>query len=94
MNSFKEILLSPSTSIIDVRTEQEFNAAHLDGAKNIPLLDLPYRLQEIKEMSQPIVVYCLSGGRSSMAVNVLKQQGIEDVYNGGGIDQLKQILHN
>jgi rhodanese-related sulfurtransferase len=94
MHNFKDLLLSPSTSILDVRTEQEFSAEHINGAKNIPLTDLPYRLQEIKEMSQPIVVYCLSGGRSSMAVNVLKQQGIEEVYNGGGISQLKQILNN
>ena len=41
-------------------------------------------------MTKPIVAYCKSGNRSGMAVSILKQNGITDVINGGGLDDLKQ----
>lgn len=43
-------------------------------------------------MQKPIVAYCQSGNRSGMAVAILKQYGISDAINGGGIDDLKQQL--
>jgi phage shock protein E len=77
-----------TASIVDVRTPNEFGQGHYPGAVNIPLNELPQRLHEFKEMKQPIVVYCLSGARSSAAVSILKQTGINEVYNGGGINDL------
>jgi phage shock protein E len=41
-----------------------------------------------KEMPKPIIAYCRSGNRSGMAVSMLKQAGITDVINGGGLDDL------
>ncbi|HEX3024990.1 MAG TPA: rhodanese-like domain-containing protein, partial [Chitinophagaceae bacterium] len=71
-----------------------FETEHINGAKNIPVNEIQFRLDEIKKLSQPIVVYCLSGGRSAMAASILKQAGISEVYNGGGIGNMKQILFN
>ena len=45
-------------------------------------------------MQKPIVVYCLSGGRSGIATGILQQNGLEDVYNGGGIFSLNNIINN
>ena len=79
-----------TASVVDVRTPGEYQQGHYPGALNIPLNELPQRLDECKQMKQPIVAYCLSGGRSSIAVSMLKQAGINQVYNGGGINDLLQ----
>lgn len=58
-----------SASIVDVSTPNEFEQGHY---LNIPLNELLQRLHEFKEKKQPIVVYCLTGARSSVAVSILK----------------------
>jgi phage shock protein E len=86
--TMKEILAK--ATIIDVRTPNEYLQGHFPGALNIPLHELTARLTEIKEMKQPIVMYCLSGGRSGVAVSLLKQTGVAEVYNAGGIQDILQ----
>ena len=85
----KEIL--SKASIVDVRTPGEFNDGHYPGAINIPLNELPQRVNEFKEMKTPIVAYCRSGARSNMAVSLLKQNGLSEVYNGGGLFDLYNL---
>lgn len=79
-----------NASVIDVRTPGEYHQGHYPGAVNIPLNEVSERISEFKKMKQPIVMYCLSGARSGMAVSFLKQTGINEVYNGGGINDLLQ----
>ena len=43
-------------------------------------------------MPKPIIAYCRRGNRSGIAVSILKQNGIVDVVNGGGLDDLKQSM--
>jgi len=86
----EEILDNPNVTVIDVRETFEFEDGHYEGAINIPLGTIPNNLDKIKSMSQPIVVYCRSGNRSGMALTLLKQAGIQEVYNGGGIMQMLQ----
>jgi phage shock protein E len=85
----KEIL--NNASVVDVRTPGEYVDGHYPGAINIPLNELPQRLDEFKEMKKPIVAYCRSGARSGMAVSVLKQNGFNEVYNGGGLFDLYNL---
>lgn len=80
--------LLPHATVIDVRTPNEYDQGHYPGAINIPLNEVLLRIGAIKEMKKPIVMYCLSGGRSSVAVSILKQTGIEEVYNAGGINEI------
>lgn len=68
-------------TIIDVRTEQEFEMGHLEGSINIPLQDLPSKLEEVKQMEN-IVLCCASGARSGMAAQFLKQNNIPSVNAG------------
>lgn len=85
----KEII--KNATVVDVRTPEEFNGEHFAGAINIPLNEIQTRLDEFKSMQQPIVLYCRSGNRSGMATSLLKQHGISEVYNGGGLaDMLQQ----
>ncbi len=79
-----------NAAIVDVRTPEEFSGEHFPNAINIPLDQVAQRINEFKEMPHPIVAYCRSGNRSGMAVSILKQNGINDAINGGGLDDLKQ----
>ncbi|MEL7123892.1 MAG: rhodanese-like domain-containing protein [Bacteroidota bacterium] len=79
---FKE-LVKEGSPIIDVRTPSEFRSGHIDGAINIPLDTLSRNMDKLKEMKQPIITCCLSGGRSGAAATKMKNAGIEAV-NGGG----------
>ena len=80
--------LLDNATILDVRTREEFSDNHYPGAINIPLNELQQRLSEIKVMKQPIVAYCRSGNRSEMAVSIMKQNGLPNVYNGGRLTDL------
>jgi phage shock protein E len=84
----EDLLNDPSTTVVDVREINEFALGHFEGAINIPLGIIPLRLDEFKSMNGPIVVYCRSGNRSGMAMNLLKQAGLSEVYNGGGLNDM------
>lgn len=76
-----------NATIVDVRTLAEYEGGHYPNAINIPLDELPKRLQEFKNMKGPVIAYCQSGNRSGVAVTLLKQAGF-DVENGGALDNL------
>src|SRR5688572_10603733 len=74
-------LVDDGAALLDVRSEEEFRHAHIDGAINIPLLDLPYFLEELGPKHRAIVVYCQSGGRSAEAAKFLRQVGYVKVFD-------------
>jgi rhodanese-related sulfurtransferase len=68
------------TTIVDVRTSEEFAKGHLRDAKNIPLADLATRIGELdKSKARSVVVVCQSGARADKAVRQLAAAGYEDV---------------
>ncbi len=69
-------------TIVDVRSPGEFMGGNVDGSINIPLQKIQQRIEEIKSLSQPIVLCCASGGRSAQATAYLKSYGV-DCENGG-----------
>jgi molybdopterin/thiamine biosynthesis adenylyltransferase/rhodanese-related sulfurtransferase len=74
-------------TIIDVREPFEWSIGNLEpqGARLIPLNDLPHRLDEI-DPDEEIVLQCRSGGRSAQALGFLRQHGYDRVLNlQGGI---------
>lgn len=79
-----------NATIVDIRTPEEFAGQHVPGAINIPLDEVGVRINDFKEMQKPIVAYCRSGNRSGMAVAILKQNGIAEAVNGGGINDRLQ----
>lgn len=81
-------------TLLDVRTEMEFTTEHIPDAINIPLDTLEANIGKISAMPKPIVVYCLSGGRSGVATSILQQNGLQEIYNGGGIHNLLNILNS
>jgi phage shock protein E len=91
----RTLLIQPNVSIIDVRRTDEFQEAHYPGALHIPLDEVPQRIDEFREMSAPIILYCRTGNRSGQALEILKAAGIKDLYNGGGLeDMLRYRMEN
>ncbi len=74
-------------ALIDVRDTDEWDICHIEGARLLPLHELPQRFQELKNADSLIVVHCHRGPRSMKALRFLKQQGVTNVKNlKGGID--------
>ncbi len=71
--------------LLDVRSPGEYQQAHLEGARLIPIDQLSRRIAELPK-DRPILVYCAVGSRSAQVVNYLARQGYPEVYNlSGGI---------
>jgi rhodanese-related sulfurtransferase len=80
-------------TIIDVRTPGEFMMGNVEGSINIPLDEVSSRVEEFKNVEGNVVLCCASGGRSGQATMFLQQNGLSNVYNGGGwktVDVLMQ----
>jgi len=90
----QKIINQESTTIIDVRQPFETYFGKAKNSINIPLGTIAKRVEEFQKMSKPIVLYCQSGNRSGQAMNYLKAQGIEEVYNGGSCKNVKALLKN
>ena len=88
----ENILKKENYNILDVRTKMENFMGKIEGSVNIPLNQIPHHIEDIKAM-QPVVIYCAAGVRSAQAVSYLKQEGLTEVYDGGGIDDLRQKLN-
>lgn len=75
-------LIKEDGAIIDVRTAGEFAGGHLENAQNIDIYSSDFN-DKIKELdkTKPVYVYCMSGGRSSRAMNLMKKEGFTKVYN-------------
>lgn len=63
--------------IIDVRTPVEYISGHVPGSLNIPLAEIMNRVDEIREIREPIILCCASGIRSAHAASLLRSEGIE-----------------
>jgi adenylyltransferase/sulfurtransferase len=71
--------------LIDVREPHEWQIGHIEGAKPIPLGELPKRVNEL-DSAVEIVAHCKSGMRSAKACDFLRQAGFKKVSNmTGGI---------
>jgi len=78
----EEIVKESRGTVVDVRSQQEYMGGSAEGSINIPLNEVPDRIEELKTMSQPLVLCCASGNRSGQAMNYLQAQGME-CHNGG-----------
>ena len=94
--NYKEVLNMikkwQNVKLIDVRSIQEYNEGHIDGAINIPLANIKkiciplYELQsriveKVNNKDTVIILYCASGVRSLKGKDVLDKLGYKNVYN-------------
>jgi rhodanese-related sulfurtransferase len=72
-------LVDEGARLVDVRTESEYEAGHIEGAELVPV-DGIATVAEEWDRDRPIVLYCATGARSSDAARVLEGMGFE-VYD-------------
>jgi len=72
--------------LLDVRTEEEFQERHIDGAILIPDYEIGSRAAaELPDKKALLLLYCRSGRRSAHAAQELIGMGYTNVYDFGGI---------
>lgn len=72
----------PEAVFLDVRTPEEFNEGHIEGAVLINFFDEDFKEQaEALDKDKPVYIYCRSGNRSQKAGMILTQMGFQEVYN-------------
>lgn len=79
--------------VIDVRSAQEFEASHVEGAINIPHTAIAQDIFKAKiNKDDHVILYCQSGRRSGLAQDTLKNLAFSNVENYGGFEQAKKRL--
>jgi adenylyltransferase/sulfurtransferase len=74
--------------LIDCREPWENELVRLEPSTLIPMNDTPGRVEELRAVEVPIVVYCHHGVRSMHVVQWLRGQGLDNVFSlAGGIDR-------
>ena len=77
--------------VIDVRTHEEWQADHVEGAELVPVNEIASRIEGIiADKKAPIALYCGSGRRAENALKLLQEKGYSNVVNYGGLEEAKQ----
>ena len=84
-------LTSMSMTVIDVRSETEWNTGHLEGALHIEWQDILQISPDIPKDEQ-IYLYCRSGNRSEKATKILLEAGYINAKNAGSIVEASKLL--
>ncbi|MDI1355121.1 MAG: FAD-dependent oxidoreductase [bacterium] len=79
--------ISENDILLDVRSAEEYNSAHIDSAINIPVDSIRERMAEL-DKNKNIFIYCLAGLRGYLAQRMLSQNGFDKVLNLSGGYQL------
>ncbi len=78
-----------NVSLIDIRNPVEANQESIPGSENVPMHQLPLRLDKIRK-DQLVILYCQVGARSARACAYLSVNGFDNVHNlRGGIQAWK-----
>lgn len=89
----QDVIKTGNYTLVDVREPMELMMdGKFDDAINIPTSQFQERWEELKEIKGPKIVFCRSGGRSAGVVGFLKENNIDEVYNGGGFSMLSYMI--
>jgi phage shock protein E len=84
-------IIEQGAFLVDVRSPLEFTQSHVKGSVNIPLDKIPEKLDQFEDRKN-IIVFCLSGGRSTQAKLLLEKYGFTNVINGGTWEHVNQFV--
>jgi len=89
-SNFSEIqtAMNTGTPLIDVRTPEEFQEGHIQGAVNLPLDRIYEGSKPNTELTSTVYVYCRSGNRSKEAKAELEKYGFTNIVDLGGINEV------
>jgi rhodanese-related sulfurtransferase len=81
--------------VVDVRGPDEFDGplGHIEGARNIPLAELPRYTKGLAAEGRALVMVCLTDKRSSQAAAALIEAGVRDIaVLRGGMKAWREAL--
>lgn len=87
VEEFAQKITQEGVTILDVRTPEEFAEGYIAGARNIDFYRTDFE-SEVTSLTKEATyaVYCRSGKRSSLAIEIMHNSGFQDLFNlGGGI---------
>lgn len=91
--TLEELVAKNKGTIVDVRSYQEYLGGHVVDSVLIPLTELEKKLDHLYSLKKPIIFVCRSGNRSGIAVDKLRQMGMNSL-NGGSwthVNYLKSL---
>lgn len=92
IDRFEELIQESGMQILDVRTPSEVAEGVVEGSTHINIHDSDFKGKVTSQLdkSKPVVVYCLSGGRSANAASKLSDMGFTNIFNyTGGMSEWK-----
>jgi len=82
----KKMMDNQIVTILDVRTQEEYNSGHIENAVLLPDYEVKAKAENVlKDKNAVILVYCRTGNRSARASRDLISLGYKKVYDFGGI---------
>ena len=88
----EEYRTTPGAFLIDVRTGPEYEAGHIEGAINVPLVSIHFIVNHVRNIEAPVYVYCQTGASSGQAASMIREMGYKNVKNVGGVNRYKGEL--
>ncbi len=89
----QKILDAGNYHLIDVREPEELiTDGAIEGATNIPLGEIEERKNDILSLEGNIIFFCRSGNRSGKATDFFKNEGLDNVFNGGSYETLSKLV--
>lgn len=85
--------LEQGAIILDVRTPSEYKTGHIKGSINIPLSRLHADKLPL-DKNKTYITVCSHGLRSVKAMNLLKEKGYKQVFNGGALADLESEINH
>lgn len=92
IEDIENLLTSNTLTLLDTRTEVEYNSGHIEGFINIPVDELRDRLDEIS-IDKPVYIICQSGLRSYIASRIIEGNGMKAYNFSGGYRFYETILN-
>ena len=86
----KEMVTNPETTLVDVRINEQFSEKTSPGAVNIPLAKIEENLDFFRNQKQ-VIIFCNSGKQAAQAVEILKKNGIKNVYDAKTLKNVTAI---
>ena len=83
----EQVVVEDYAMVIDVRTPDEFNGGHLEGAERIGIADRDFveRIDAL-DRSADYYIYCRSGNRAGQAIDAMRDLGFTgELVNGGSV---------
>src|SRR6478672_9622504 len=80
--------------VIDIRTAAEFDRGKVRDSINIPIDRININLKRIVQMSSPIIICSDSDSENERVVDVLKANGVKEIYNGGNWTKIARMVRS